>query len=97
MDTSCPGAFPLATPEHEIFSRVVHSTEVELRSKLSKATDLDMILEVITDEPIALNFSNVHDSPGSPRLPEQDSRQMFPPPLCFHAEGSRQPGSALRS
>ena len=38
-------------------SRVVHSTEVELRSKLSKATDLDMILEVITDEPIALDFS----------------------------------------
>ena len=40
----------------------MHSTEVELRSKLSKATDLDMILEVITDEPIALNFSKVHDS-----------------------------------
>ena len=35
----------------------MHSTEVELRSKLSKATDLDMILEVITDEPIALDFS----------------------------------------
>ena len=45
------------------FYRVVHSTEVELRSKLSKATDLDMILEVITDEPIALNFSNVDDFP----------------------------------
>ena len=44
------------------YSRVVHSTEVELRRKLSKATDLDMILEVITDEPKALNFSNVDDS-----------------------------------
>jgi len=35
------------TTVHGYFmSRVVHSTEVELRIKLSKATDLDMILEV---------------------------------------------------
>ena len=31
----------------ENLSRVVHSTEVELKRKLSKATDLDMIIEVL--------------------------------------------------
>ena len=51
------------------FSRVVHSTEVELRRKLSKATDLDMILEVIS----CACSSNVHDRSGAPRVLEQDS------------------------
>ena len=32
---------------NENLSRVVHSTEVELKRKLSKATDLDMIIEVL--------------------------------------------------
>ena len=74
----------------ENLSRVVHSTEVELKRKLSKATDLDMIIEVLV---VVGKFKGVTwFFLGAPRVLKQNPWPMFPPPLCLNAKGGSQLG-----